>query len=63
MISHLFSIGLFRDLHYVLVFNVHGIRQFLEEATAFDPRFKSKVADEVWIRLEDELMKRNSESV
>lgn len=40
-----------------------NIRQFLEEGTALDPRFKSKVADEVWTRLEDELMRRISEQV
>lgn len=59
----MFSIGLFRDLYYVLVFKVDSIRQFLEEGTVLDPRFKTKVADGVWIRLEDELMKRNSELV
>ncbi|XDV25629.1 hypothetical protein PO909_029515 [Leuciscus waleckii] len=37
---------------------VDSIRQFLEEGTALDPRFKSKVADEVWTRLEEELMRR-----
>ncbi|KAF4107911.1 hypothetical protein G5714_010670 [Onychostoma macrolepis] len=35
-------------------------RQFLEEGTALDPRFKLKVADEVWTRLEDELIRRTS---
>ncbi|XP_048853064.1 E3 SUMO-protein ligase ZBED1 [Brienomyrus brachyistius] len=38
-----------------------NIRQFLEEGTALDPRFKSKVTNEVWTRLEEELMKRTSE--
>ncbi|XP_074523920.1 zinc finger BED domain-containing protein 4-like [Halichoeres trimaculatus] len=37
-----------------------SIRQFLEEGTALDPRFKTKVADEVWTRLEEELMSRSS---
>ncbi|XP_037539225.1 zinc finger BED domain-containing protein 4-like [Nematolebias whitei] len=37
------------------------IRQFLEEGTALDPRFKTKVADEVWTRLEEELISRTSQ--
>ncbi|CAM4465164.1 unnamed protein product [Leuciscus chuanchicus] len=39
-------------------YQVDSIRQFLEEGTALDPRFKSKVADEVWTRLEEELIRR-----
>ncbi|CAM4570071.1 unnamed protein product [Leuciscus chuanchicus] len=39
-------------------YQVDSIRQFLEEGTALDPKFKSKVADEVWTRLEEELMRR-----
>ncbi|KAM8762179.1 zinc finger BED domain-containing protein 4-like isoform 2-T2 [Acanthopagrus schlegelii] len=38
-----------------------GIRQFLEEGTALDPRFKTKVTDEVWTRLEKELINRTSQ--
>ncbi|XP_034538951.1 zinc finger BED domain-containing protein 1-like [Notolabrus celidotus] len=38
-----------------------SIRQFLEEGTALDPRFKMKVADGVWTRLEEELMSRISQ--
>lgn len=47
------------------VFNLKdgNIRQFMEEGTALDPRFKSKVTNEVWTRLEEELMKRTSEQV
>ncbi|KAK3569824.1 hypothetical protein QTP86_005848 [Hemibagrus guttatus] len=40
-----------------------NIRQFLEEGTALHPRFKSKVAYEVWTRLEEEFMRRTSEQV
>ena len=32
----------------------------MEERTALDPRFKSEDADEMWTRLEEELMKRTS---
>lgn len=35
---------------------VYSVRQFLEECTALDARFKSKVSDEVWYRLEEELI-------
>lgn len=35
---------------------VDSVRQFLEEGTALDARFKSKVSDEGWYRLEEELI-------
>lgn len=38
-----------------------SIRQFLEEGTALDPRFKTKVGDEVWTRLQEELVTRISQ--
>ncbi|XP_015248262.1 PREDICTED: zinc finger BED domain-containing protein 1-like [Cyprinodon variegatus] len=37
------------------------IRQFLEEGTALDPRFKMKVGEEVWTRIQEELMSRTSQ--
>ncbi|XP_030196906.1 zinc finger BED domain-containing protein 1-like isoform X1 [Gadus morhua] len=37
-----------------------GIQEFLEEGTALDPRFKGKVEDAVWYRLEEELIDRAS---
>ncbi|ROL53427.1 hypothetical protein DPX16_7027 [Anabarilius grahami] len=40
---------------------VDSIRQFLEEGTALDPRFKSKASDEVWTRVEEELIRNTSE--
>lgn len=39
-------------LHYVFVLQDESIRQVLEEGTALDQRFKTKVADAVWNRLE-----------
>ncbi|XP_047222620.1 E3 SUMO-protein ligase ZBED1-like [Girardinichthys multiradiatus] len=37
------------------------IRQFLDESIALDPRFKMKVRDEVWTRIEKELIRRTSQ--
>ncbi|XP_048012168.1 E3 SUMO-protein ligase ZBED1-like [Megalobrama amblycephala] len=42
-------------------YQVDSIRQFLEEGTALDPRFKSKVSDDVWTRVEEELIRNSSE--
>lgn len=49
--------------HSVFVLKDGNIRQFLEEGTALDPRFKPKVTNEVWTRLEEELMKMSLEQV
>ena len=38
---------------YVLLSQGEGIQEFLEEGTALDPRFKGKVEDAVWYRLEE----------
>lgn len=43
----------------VYVFKDERTRQFLEEGTALDPRFKNKVAGhDVWARLVNELLTR-----
>ena len=48
---------------YVLLSQGEGIQEFLEEGTALDPRFKGKVEDAVWYRLEEELIDRASHQV
>ena len=50
-------------LYYFFVLQDESIRQFLEEGTALDPRFKTKVGDEVWTRLQEELVTRISQQV